>query len=299
MSGGWGQGSFSIEGQPLADPHHPPMADYFTASPDYFKVMRIPLLAGRLFTERDNPQSPAVVIIDDYLARTFFPNRSPIGQRLGQPRNGEPSWAWWDTFRAWDSNRRLAPKSILRSASLQADIRRWSCSPLGHRAELTHSVRQIMGSMDADIPVTDLLPMEQRIARSLIAPRFRTILLGLFAALALLLAAVGIYGVVSYSVAGRTREIGIRLALGAQPRRVMRQVILEGMRLAALGEVAGVAGSLGMARLLSSLLFHVTSTDLRALLAVAAVLAAVALLACYLPARRATQVDPMVALRYE
>jgi putative ABC transport system permease protein len=299
FSGGWGQGSFSVEGQPLADPHHPPMANDFTVGPDYFQVMRIPLLAGRGFTDADNSRSPAVVIIDEVLARTFFPDRSPIGQRLGQPKEWRTIVGVVGHVSNMGLDQAAGPEIYTPFAQAPGGFSSFVMRTSGPPAELAQTVRQIMASIDGDIPVTDMLPMDQRVSRSLIAPRFRTILLGLFGALAFLLAALGIYGVLSYSVAQRTREIGIRLALGALPRRVMRQVILEGVRLAALGEGIGVVLSLGLARLVSSLLFHTAATDLSSVMAIALVLAAVAVLACYFPARRATHVDPLAALRHE
>ncbi len=277
---------------------------YVSISPGYFHVMSIPLLSGRLFDQRDIMSSPSVTIISKAMARRYFPNQDPLGKQItfgfppapgatheivgivGDVRDDslgqDPGPMVYVTYAQapfWGAN--LVVKSTLSAASVAATI------------------RQEVQKMDKDLPVTDVAMMPEIIAASVAQPRFRTFLLGVFAAMALILAASGIFGVISYSVSRRTNEIGIRVALGASRGTILRMVLRETLLLAFAGLALGVPCALAASHLLGHMLFGISANDPATLAAVAVSLAAVAALAGYVPARRAMRVDPMVALRYE
>ena len=299
---------FGIEGRPLPHGQARPLAEEMTISSEYFTALGVPLLRGRFFTDADKAGAPQVMIINEAMARRYFPNEDPVGKRLqtGDPNPNSP----WETIVGVVGNVKYAgleaeemptmyvpyttPGWVSWSRSMYLVVRT-AGEPLG----LASALRQQVRELDQDLPVVGLRAMEQVIHESVTEPRFRTSLLGLFAAVALLLAAIGIYGVISYAVTERTHEIGIRMALGAQTSNVLRLVIVQGMKLALVGVAIGLAASLALTRLMKSLLFDVSPTDPLTFAAIAVLLIAVALLACYLPARRATKVDPMIALRYE
>ena len=296
--------AFTIEGEPALPPAKSITADYATVSPGYHHVMRIPLLRGRLFSEQDSPANPNVAIVSEALARRYFANRDPIGKQM---RFGFP------------------PKSnVLREiVGVVGDVRDVALSqkpgPMMYvpfaqaplyggevviRSSLSTSsvaaaIRQAVHSIDKNLPMTDVRPFPDALGQSVSRERFRTFLLGSFSALALVLAAVGIFGVISYSVAQRTHEIGIRMALGAQRRDVLRLILAQGARLALLGVGIGVVLAFPLTRLMASLLYSVSAADPLTFGAVAIVLLGVAVTACYIPARRAMRVDPMIALRYQ
>jgi putative ABC transport system permease protein len=296
---------FDIVGSPPSSASTSRTAEYVSVSPSYFRVMGIPLLAGRLFDGHDLRSSSRVSLISQAMAQLYFPNRDPLGRRLtfgfppgvpGEEREivgivgdvramslGEKPGAMMYVPYAqepfWGAN--LVVKSSLTPASVAASIRR--------------QVRQ----MDKDLPVTDFATMPHILEDSVAQPRFRTFLLGLFAAMALALAATGIFGVISYSVSCRTNEIGIRAALGASRGAIVRMVLSETLRLTVAGLAVGVPCSLAATRLIEHLLFGVSVNDPATLAAVAFTLAAVAVLAGYVPARRAMRVDAMVALRHD
>jgi putative ABC transport system permease protein len=295
---------FDIVGSPPLTAAETRSADYVSISPDYFRVMSIPLLAGRVFNERDALSAPKVTIISQTLARLYFPNQDPLGKQLifGFPPNpgvareivgivgdirdaalGEaPGPMMYVPFAQgpfWGGT--LIVKSTLNASSVVAAIR--------------GEVRQI----DKDLPVTNVAEVPNLIGATLAEPRFRTFLLGLFAAMALALAAVGIFGVISYSVSRRTNEIGIRVALGATSGMILRMVLGETMTLVLGGLVIGVPGAFMASHLVRTLLFGVSPNDPVVPALVALVLVAVALAAGYLPARRAARVDPLIALRQD
>jgi putative ABC transport system permease protein len=303
LSGFWGTVSFTVEGRPSPRPGDEPEADNRVVTPNYFHTMGIRLLRGRDFREQDREGAPQVAIINDTLARRFWPGEDPLGKRLNLGDANSPSW--WevvgivgdvkafglekethhDIYRAYDQ----VPFPLIVFAV------RTASDPMA----LTTAVRNAIWAVDKDQPVFKVLSLNQLAAESITLRRISTLLLGAFAALALILAAVGIYGVISYSVSQRTHEIGIRMALGAQPRDVVKLVVGQGMTLTLIGVAAGLGAAFGLTRMLSSLLYGVRPTDPITFAGVSLMLTAVALVASYIPARRATKVDPMMALRYE
>ena len=274
-----------------------------TITPDYFHTMRIPLLKGRAFSERDREDASRVVVINEALARRFWPNDEAIGKRLGF-RASDPQ-IWHEVIgivgnvkhRSLDAH----PKPELYFPYLQYPgnfmtlVVRTPSDPVNAISAVRN---QVLG-LDPDQPVFDIKTMDERLSKSVAVSRFIMLLLGVFAALATLLAAVGIYGLMSYTVSQRTHEIGVRMALGAGAGDVVKLVLRDGLKLVLAGVGIGVAGALMLTRLMESLLFEVSSTDTLTFIVITSILAGVALAACFVPARRATRVDPMVALRYE
>ncbi len=296
--------TFSIVGNPPLPPGRSTTADYATVSPDYFRVMRIPLLRGRLFSGKDSASNPNVTIVSEVLARRFFPNQDPIGRqmRFGFPPNGNvPREIVGIVGDVRDVALSKKPGPMMYVPFAQAPLYggevvvRSSLSVSGVAA----AVRQAVRSIDRNLPVTDIESFPEALGQSISRERFRTFLLGSFSAIALVLAAVGIFGVVSYSVSQRTHEIGIRMAVGAQRRDMLRLILGQGAKLALLGLVIGVFFAFLLTRLMASLLYDVSARDPQTFGAVAIVLLGVAVTACYIPARRAMRVDPMVALRYQ
>ena len=285
-------------------PADQPSAGYYVVSPNYFHTLGIPLLVGRYFTQGDFAGSPRVAIISQAVAQRFFHDRSPIGQtiKIGVGA-GDPPWreivgVVGDVKD--DGLGEAATMTVYEPCTQQA----WSSMSLFLRSDsdpshLASVLRSQVMSVDKDQPVAEIATGEQMMSQAVAQPQLRTLLLSLFAGLALVLASLGIYGVMSNMVAQRTHEIGVRMALGAGQRSVLRLVLSNGMRLTLLGIALGTAGAFALTRLMKSFLFHVTPTDPATFLEVALFLFAVALLASYIPARRATRVDPVVALRYE
>ena len=304
LSGGIGWGSITIEGYDPASGQSSIQADGRSASVGYFETMRIPLIAGRYFSEQDSSDSLKVAIIDEHMAREYWPGADPVGRRL--KRGGAGSNAPWLTVigvvsnvkhYALDTDSRVTfytPHQQSPSSGMYVTVRT-NTDPLRVAAAISQEAR----AMDPNVPIYDVKTMDERLSESLARRRFAMVALGLFAGVAALLAAIGIYGVMSYTVAQRTREIGIRVALGANTGDVLRLVVSQGMKLATIGVGIGLAASFIITRVMSSLLFGVSATDPATFFAIALLLGGVALLACYIPARRATRVDPMEALRYE
>ncbi|HKN76256.1 MAG TPA: ABC transporter permease [Candidatus Acidoferrum sp.] len=301
-----GRSDVTIEGMALPTPGNYPHPDVHIVSPGYITTLGIPLLRGRTFTDQDNETAPLAGMINAMVARRFFPNEDPIGKRFmfGHPSGGDP--LKWYTIVGVVSDTRLY--GLANPARLEVYLP-FRQDPRNHMAlvvksgadpaSLTSAVREAVQSIDKDQPVFAISTMEQLVSNSVATRRMTLVLLGLFSGLALVLGAVGIYGVISYSVAQRTHEIGIRMALGAPRGDVFRLVVGEGLKLAGVGIAIGIAAALGLARLMSSLLYGISATDFETFIGVAVLLALVALLACYVPARRAMRVDPTVALRYE
>ena len=304
LSGSISWGGITIEGYQASSGQAMIQADQRNASTRYFETMRIPLVRGRYFDDRDTKDSQQVVIVDENMARAYWANSDPIGRRL--KTGGADSKDPWLTIVGVVANVKQYDLETASRVALYLPVQQ---SPSGTMylavrttvaaqsmvAPITGTVR----SMDPNVPIFEVKTMDQRLNESLARRRFAMLALGLFAAVAVLLAAVGIYGVMSYAVAQRTSEMGIRLALGARPYDVLRLILAHGFSLALIGVVLGLAASLAVTRLLSSLLFGVQAIDFLTFGTLSALLIVVALLACYLPARRATKVDPLVALRYE
>ena len=295
---------FEIEGSTAPPASQPRTANYISASTEYFRVMGIPLLQGREFTREDVASTQRVTILSETMARMYFPNQNPIGKRIifGFPPNGGvPREIVGVVGNVRDAELRLAPAAMMYVPFAQAPL--WGTVIVVRTnlsvAAVAEAVQRDAHAFDKDLPVTDIGAIPELVDATLAQPRFQTLLLVLFSGLALTLAAVGIYGVISYSVIQRTHEIGIRMSLGAQQGQVLRLVMGQGAKLALAGIVIGAITALSLTRFMRSLLFEVRPADPLTFVAIAALLAIVALAACYIPARRAMRVDPMTALRYE
>jgi putative ABC transport system permease protein len=301
--------NFSVEGQPELSPGAQPVAGGRIITPDYLRVMGIPLVKGRTFDEHDTADAPQVLLVNETLARRYFPDRDPIGQRLHVGLNGIRGEIVGVVGDMRDRHLEkeadpeyYVPYQQVPVGSMALVLRARSDDP----ADLAAPLRAVVQDLDKDLPLYEVRTMESRVADSVARQRFSMTLLVAFAGLALLvafaglaLAGVGIFSVMSFLVAQRTHEIGVRVALGAQPRDILRMAARRGMALALLGVAAGLAAAFALTRLMAGLLYGVTPTDPITFVGVSLLLALVALLACLVPARRATKVDPLVALRYE
>jgi predicted permease len=313
--------SFSIAGQPVPAPDRRPYAGSVTTSPGFFQALKIPLVAGRYLDEHDTKDSPWRVVINQSFARRYFPNESPIGHQLllryggfstdeEHPREivgvvgdikqydvpgPQPAYLYLSYLQQPE----IFPGGWVESQLHQTLIVRMAPGLSGSQAGLTSSVKNAVATLDSEQPVTDVMSMEEVLADSINQSRFYMRLFGIFAGMAVLLASIGIYGVMSYFVSQRTHEIGVRLALGASPSDVLSLVGKVGLRLTLIGVAIGAALALGLTRLIAGFLFGVKPGDPVTYIAVAVGLIGVALLACYVPARRASKVDPIIALRYE
>jgi putative ABC transport system permease protein len=304
LSGGARSSTFVIENRQTAPGSPLPHSDIRTGSPGYFQTMKIPLLKGRDFTAQDNADGRPVAVIDETLAQAYWPGEDPIGKRLdfeGEP--DKPIWREVIGVAGRVKHKGLDAEfkgqifySIAQGANTSMHlVARTTTDPLS----MISAARSAIRAVDPDQPVYRVMTMEQVLTNSIAQPRLTMLLLGVFAALALVLAVVGIYGVMSYAVAQRTHEIGIRMALGAHAGDVVALVIRHGMKLALAGVAAGLIASFALTRLMARLLFNVSASDPVTFAVIALLLTAVAMVACYIPARRATKVDPMIALRYE
>ena len=293
---------FNIQGRPPNGPGQEPNTNYYAVSPDYFKAMGIPLLRGRVFTEQDKKDSPRVAVINEELAKKFFPDEDPIGKRINVT-NGPERFREIVGIVGDVKQYGLAQPTTMQTYEpyLQTPFSGMTLVVRadGNPAALSGAIRSEVLAIDKEQPVSRIRPLEQVVSESVAKQRFLMLLLGIFASVALVLAAVGLYGVMSYSVNQRYHEIGIRAALGAQRKDVLKLVVGQGMALALTGAAIGLAASFALTRLMASLLFGVSATDPLTFAVIALLLTIVALLACYLPARRAMKVDPMIALRYE
>jgi predicted permease len=305
---------FWLDGQPKpANESEMNVSLFYLSGPEYLRAMGIPLHRGRYFTADDNEHSGPVMVIDESFARQFFPNEDPIGKHIhigildtapeivgivGHVKH-------WGLDTDGDAKHPIVAQAYM--PFMQIPDKFWTGPPQtevvlrtkGSPAALAPAIRQAVEKLNGENVIYETKPLEQIVAESLAARRFSMILLSVFAALALLLSSIGIYGVISYVVGQRTHEIGIRMALGAQRSDVLRLMLGEGMRMALVGVAIGVALALGLTHIMVKMLFGVSATDPVTFASVAIVLSAVALAACYIPARRAMRVDPIVALRYE
>ena len=293
--------SFSVVGQPPLPPGQRQSAAARFVTPEYFRAQRVPLRAGRDFTEADKAGAPGAIIVNEAFARRYLPGVEPIGQRLRLGVNdieGEIVGVVGDIRGEFLASPPVPEYYVPEAAVSLTDMTlviRTAADP----APLTPALRQIVSEMDKDLPLYEVRTMDALVARSVARQRFSMTLIGVFAALAMLLAAVGIFSVMSFLVAQRTHEIGIRMALGARPGDILSMVVRHGVGLTLAGIAVGLAAAAALTRLMSGLLYEVSATDPLVYGGVTVLLAAVALLACYVPARRATKVDPLVALRYE
>ena len=299
---------FNIEGRPPKSAHEYTMTNYRTVTPGYRDTIGIPLLSGRWITSADGENTPFVVVINQTMAKTYFPNQSPMGKRLQLGATPDKDTPWMEVVGVvGDVKQNLASEAptemyvpvvqgnkILPVFGLSM-VLRTSNEPRSQISSLNAAVHAI----DPNQPLINIRTMEENVATSVSQPRFRTLLLAILAGLALLIAAVGIYGVMSFAVAQRTREIGTRMALGSTSGEVFRLVIGNGLKLTLMGMIVGLIAGAAVSHYLSSVLFKMGSVDPLSMAAVTILLIVVAMIACYIPARRATRVNPLVALRYE
>jgi putative ABC transport system permease protein len=306
-----GRGSalhFNIQGRPPRSPQEYTIAGYRVVSAGYLRTLGIPLITGRWIEDHDREGAPAVAVVNSSFARTYFPDHSPIGQHIQLGALPDPTVPWMEIVGiVADVKQSLASESSTEMyvPYRQADtvlpvtamsmVLRTTGDPLAQ----ANSIRVLAHAIDPSQPITGIRTMEQNVSLSISEPRFRTVLLAIFAGIALVLAAIGIFGVMAYSVAQRTREIGLRMALGASRGRVLLLILAHGAGLTLMGVAIGLVATFLVTRYLSSLLFNVPPYDPTTLAGVVAALVIVSLCACYLPARRATLVDPIVALREE
>ena len=297
--------SFETEGRPVAKGDRP-SADFFAVQGNYFKTLGVSMLQGRDFTERDNKQGPPVIIVNQAFARKFFPNEDPVGKRIrpgistdtDDPAMREIIGVVSDV-RNRNLSSELRPGYFLPAAQMPFNQMTLIVRTTNDPHSVITAVQNEVHAMDNELPIFNVKTMDDYISATVAGPRFNATLLVIFAGVALILTIVGLYGVMSYSVAQRTNEIGIRMALGAQTSDVLRLIVSQGFKLVLIGLGIGLVGAFGLMRVIASLLFGVTTKDPLTFAAVAVLLALVALLACYIPARRATRLDPLNALRYE
>ncbi|HEU4435174.1 MAG TPA: ABC transporter permease, partial [Pyrinomonadaceae bacterium] len=299
----WGR-SLTIEGYPVMSVGQAPIIQHTLATPGYFQTLGITLIAGRDFTDADTAGSPKVTIVDERLARHYWPNDSPVGKRIrfGPPEDNEP----WHTI--------VGVVRTVRHQRMQEDTREsvylpYRQIPINELTlvarttadphELTAAVRRAVAQIDRDQPVSQIATMEEVVAESIWQPRLYATLFAVFAGGALILALIGIYGVMAFLVQTRTHEIGVRMALGATARDVFKLIVGRGMKLTVFGVIIGVAGAIGLTRLMHSLLFNTSATDPFTFIGISILLSLAAFFACYIPARRAAKVDTLIALRYE
>jgi putative ABC transport system permease protein len=306
FSGNDSHSSFWIPGRPDPGPGNHPDASNLVVVGDYFRTMRIPLLAGRVFDRRDGKDSVPVVIVNQAFAKRFFPNANPLGQRLRPDvPSGTTPVAMEIVGVVGDSRHdslAVAPEPEIYTALAQDPARVIHLvvrTTVANLSGLNSALRRAIEEMDRDVYVPEFVPLEKLIGGTLAQPPFNMFLLGSFAGVAVILAAIGIYGVIAYSVSQRTREIGIRMALGAQRGDVLQMILRQSMIIIGVGLAIGLFGALALTRWMGSLLYGVSTHDLSIHGLVLLLLGGAGLVASYIPARRAMAVDPMIALRYE
>jgi putative ABC transport system permease protein len=297
--------NFVAEGQQIPPNQSPPVAPLVFVDEHYFKTLGVPLVSGRLFDERDVPGRPLVVIVNETLARRSFPGGNAVGRRLKQGGDERPKNPWMEVVGVVGDVKYSGldappePTFYLSDRQQPSTSRFVTVRTAADPRSALNSIRAAVSALDRDVPVARLYTIDQLMNESVAAPRFRTTLVTVFAILGLVLAAVGIYGVMAQTVSERARELGVRVALGATTRDVMRMVLVEAFALAAAGVMLGVAGAVATTRLIAALLFGVAPTDPATFVSIAGMLMAIALAGSYVPARRATRVDPIATLRSE
>jgi putative ABC transport system permease protein len=297
--------AFEIDGRPPLQPGVTQSTNYYSVSADYFKAMGIPLRRGRVFTERDIKDSPRVAVINETMAKKIFPDEDPIGKRITFDNRQKENPEWFEIVGIVGDVKQYGLDQVTTMQTYEPYIQQTFpymtlvVRTTGDPTNLNAAIRSEVLKLDKEQPTTNFKTLNEFFSISIAQQRFSVVLLGVFAVVALVLSAVGIYGVLSYAVTQRTHEIGIRVALGAGRGDVLRLVVGQGMLLTVIGVAGGLGAAFALTRLMASLLFGVTATDAVTFASVASLLLAVALLACYIPARRATKADPLVALRYE
>ena len=294
--------TFTIEGRPAMAPSDLPSTNYYAVTPDYFRAMGIRLVRGRIFTPQDDARAPRVAVINETMARQFFPNEDPIGKRINI-QNGPDTWreivGIVADIKQYGLDKATSAQAYEPFAQAPLNSLNVVIRTTGSPAALLGALRPAVYAVDKDQPVGIIRPLEEIMADSISRQRFAMLLLTVFSSVALVIAAVGIYGVMAYNVVQRTGEFGIRMALGAQQRDVLRLVLAQGGKLIGLGLVVGLLATLGASRAMGSMLFNTSAYDPLTLTSITLLLAAVALVACFFPANRATKVNPIDALRTE
>jgi putative ABC transport system permease protein len=297
--------SFNVEGQPITNPQARPSSSFMVVTPGYFGTLDIPLLQGRDFGERDRWSAPAVVLVNRTLARRFWPGQSAVGKRLTFDDEPDEPGDWLRVVGVVGDVRQLSlvdevtPQIYAPLSQVPLEEMALVVRTVLEPASVAATIRSLVASIDPEVPVSEIQALVQVRDESISTDRFRTLVIGCFGLLALALAVIGVYGVISYGVVQRTREIGIRVALGARHAQVLRLVVGEGMLTVGGGIAAGLVAAAALSRLLVSLLYEVRPGDPATFLAIALLIACVALAACSLPARRALRVDPAATLRDE
>jgi len=292
---------FQIEGQPAPPEKELPQIGLRPITADYFETVSIPLLSGRTFNERDRAGAQVVAVVNQTFVQTYFPQGKPVGRRLqSEALKGQSILIVGVVADALpEAGAASRPALYIPFSQFPVPGMSLLLRTAGNPLSLVPAIRERIRALDPNVPLDKIYPLEQKVAEATISPRFTTLLVGLFAALGMALAGIGIYGVVSCAVNERGKEIGIRRALGAQTAWILLAVVRQGMTLTLLGLVIGLLIAVGATRLMTTLLFNVSATDPVTFASVSALLIVVALLACWLPARRAAKVDPMVTLRQE
>ena len=273
--------------------------DWREVSPDYFKTMQIPLLRGRVFTDQDNSTAPPVMVLSEITARRFWGDQDAVGHMVHMSNRDWTVIGVVADSRINALNQEPNPTQYMSAAAMLTPLADVVVRTDQAQESVVPMVRQKIKEVDADLPISNVRTMDEWVSLNASQPRLNSILIEAFALIALLIAAVGIYGVLSFSVTQRTREIGVRIAMGAGRGDVLALIVREGMAVAVAGIVAGIGGALAVSKALASLLYGVQPRDLKTFAAGAGMLLVVSAIACYAPALRATRVDPMVALRYE
>jgi predicted permease len=299
LFGGGDTDGLVVDGRPALPPEQAPTVEWFDIDERYFATLGVRLVRGRALTASDARGAPDVAVVNEALARRFFPGEDPIGRRVTAEQHPSEIVGVVADVRPMRPDEPVAPQIYWPIQQFRRGAAYLVIRAVPSAAALEPSVAARVAAVDPGIDLGPFVTLDDRVARNLVRPRFTMLLIACFAVLAVALSAIGVYGVVAYGVARRTREFGVRLALGATPRTVSRHVVTGGLALVALGLGLGGTAALGLGRVLTSLLYGVPPTDAPTLAGAAALLGAIATVACWIPARRAARVDPVTALRAE